>query len=70
MSKFIFTQEMYDYATGLYSKLSIGETTELFNKKFGTNRKPEQLRGNMKARGFRNGRTAGEINEGSIKTVQ
>jgi hypothetical protein len=67
MSDFMFTQEMYDYATGLYSKLSIGETTELFNKKFGTNRKPEQLRGNMKARGFRNGRTAGEIMKGVSK---
>lgn len=67
MAKFIFTQEMYEYATKLYSTMSIGETTKLFNKKFGTNREPQKLRGNMKARGFRNGRGPGEIMKGVSK---
>lgn len=67
MAKFIFTPEMYEYATKLYSKMSIGETTKLFNEKFGTDREPQQLRGNMKARGFRNGRTTGEIMKGVSK---
>lgn len=67
MAKFTFTPEMYEYATSLYSKISISEATKLFNERFGTDREPQQLRGNMKARGFRNGRTTGEIMKGVSK---
>lgn len=67
MAVFTFTDEMADFAAQCYAKMSIGETTTLFNEKFGTDRTPQRLRSNIKSRGFRNGRTTGEIMKGVSK---
>lgn len=67
MAGFNFTDEMNEFAVKCYSTMSIGETTKLFNDKFGTNRTPQLLRSNIKSRGFKNGRGPGEIMKGVSK---
>lgn len=67
MARFEFTAQMYEYASKLYLSMSIGETTRLFNERFGTDREPQQLRSNIKSRGFKNGRGPGEIMKGVSK---
>jgi len=67
MPRFVFTDEMNAFAVKCYAKMSIGETTKLFNAKFGTARTPQLLRSNIKSRGFKNDRTNGEIMKGVSK---
>ena len=67
MAAIVFTDEMKAFAMKCYSTMSIGETTERFNKKFGTDRTPSKLRGNIKSWGFKTGRGPGEIMKGVSK---
>ncbi|MBV2128201.1 HNH endonuclease signature motif containing protein [Arsukibacterium indicum] len=68
MSRFIYTKEMLKFIAAQFKKHEVREVTAAFNKKFGTNKTPGQIKSTITNHGIVCGRAPGEANKGKLRT--
>lgn len=67
MTRRIYTDEMISFLAEEYKKHSIHITTKNFNKRFGMNKTPTQLKSLIVKNGIRCGRITGQMNKGVLR---
>ena len=65
--RYKYTDEMVKFMAAGFKKWGIPELTERFNKKFGTDKKPSQIKAAMSNRKIRCGRKTNEITRGEYR---
>lgn len=69
MSRFIYSPEMLKFIKAQFKKHAVPKVTQAFNRKFGTEKTPAQIKSTIKNHGIVCGRKPGEHLKGKLKLV-